>query len=151
MLVKIVGSLRPVRLQGSLVTAPEVQAVIEFIKAHSSENYDESVMEQIDSNAAKLAKAEKRESDGEEGGANSEEFDDKFYAALKLAVDMGKISSSLLMRKLGLGFQRASRIIDQMEECGYISEPSGSKPRDTLISKEDYMEMMMRREDSFED
>ena len=56
----------------------------------------------------------------------------------------------MLMRKLGLGFQRASRIIDQMEECGYISEANGSKPRDVLISKEDYLEMMMRREDTEE-
>ena len=152
MLVKIVGSLRPVRLQGSLVTASEVQDVINFIKENSTENYDESVMQQIDSNAAKLAKADKKESDADdEGGSGSgEDFDEKFYAALKLAVDQGKISSSMLMRKLGLGFQRASRIIDQMEECGYISEANGSKPRDVLISKEDYLEMMMRREDTEE-
>ena len=151
MLVKIVGSLRPERVQGSLVTAQEVQDVIQFIKEHSTENYDESVMQQIDSNAAKLAKMDKKDDDDSDGGSSSgEEFDDKFYAALKLAVDQGKISSSMLMRKLGLGFQRASRIIDQMEECGYISEPNGSKPRDVLITKEEYMELMMRREDTEE-
>ncbi len=151
MLVKIVGTLRPERVQGSLVTATEVQDVIQFIKEHSSENYDESVIQQIDSNAAKLAKMDKKESDDDNGGSGSgEDFDDKFYAALKLAVDQGKISSSMLMRKLGLGFQRASRIIDQMEECGYISEANGSKPRDVLITKEEYLELMMRREDTEE-
>ena len=151
MLVKIVGSLRPVRLQGSLVTASEVQDVIDFIKSNSTENYDESVMQQIDSNAAKLAKAEKKDTDDDEGGSGGgEEFDDKFYAALKLAVEMGKISSSLLMRKLGLGFQRASRIIDQMEECGYIGESNGSKPRDVLMSRQDFDEMMMRRDENYD-
>ena len=150
MLAKIIGGpLRPVRLQGSLVTAEEVQAVIEFIKANSSENYDESVMDQIDSNAAKLAKAEKKDDDDSDGGSSGgDEFDDKFYAALKVAAESGKISSSFLMRKLGLGFQRASKIIDQMEECGYIGEANGSKPREVLISKEDYNELMMRREET---
>ena len=151
MLVKIVGTLRPVRLQGSLVTASEVQDVISFIKENSSENYDESVMQQIDNNAAKLAKAEKKDMDDDEGGSSgSDEFDDKFYSALRLAVEMGKISSSLLMRKLGLGFQRASRIIDQMEECGYIGESNGSKPRDVLMSKQDFDEMMMRRDENYD-
>lgn len=150
MLVKIVGTLRPERVQGSLVTATEVQDVIQFIKEHSSENYDESVIQQIDSNAAKLAKMDKKESDDDSNGGSGEDFDDKFYAALKLAVEQGKISSSMLMRKLGLGFQRASRIIDQMEECGYISEANGSKPRDVLITKEEYLELMMRREDTEE-
>ena len=151
MLVKIVGTLRPVRLQGSLVTASEVQDVINFIKENSSENYDESVMQQIDNNAAKLAKAEKKDMDDDEGGSSGgDDFDDKFYAALKLAVEMGKISSSLLMRKLGLGFQRASRIIDQMEECGYIGESNGSKPRDVLMSRQDFDEMMMRRDENYD-
>ena len=150
MLAKIIGMLRPIRIQGSLVTPPEVQAVIEFIKEHSSENYDEGVMQQIDSNAAKLAKADKKDEGGDDSGGSGEDYDDKFYAAIKLGIEQGKISSSMLMRKLGLGFQRASRIIDQMEECGYISEANGSKPRDVLISKEAYMEMMMRREDTEE-
>ncbi len=145
MLVKIVGALRPVRVQGSLVTAPEIQAVIDFLKANSYENYDETVMQQIDSNAAKLAKAEKKENgDGDE---DSSELDPEFYAALKVAIEEGKASSSMLQRKLKLGFQRAARILDQMEECGYIGEQNGSKPRDVLITMDDYYEIMMRKDD----
>lgn len=146
MLVKIVGDLMPVRVQGSFVTASEIQSVIDFLKEHSTENYDESVMQQIDSNAAKLAKAEKKEN-GEDGGANEDDLDSEFYNALRIAAEEGKISSSQLQRKLRLGFQRAARIIDQMYDCGFIGEPNGSKPRDVLISLDDYHELMMRKDD----
>ena len=145
MLVKIVGALKPVRVQGSFVTAGEIQSVIDFLKSNSTENYDESVMQQIDSNAAKLAKAEKKENGDED--ADTDDLDPEFYSALKIAAEEGKISSSLLQRKLRLGFQRAARIIDQMEECGYIGEANGSKPRETLISLDEYREIMMRRDD----
>lgn len=145
MLVKIVGALKPVRVQGSFVTASEIQSVIDFLKANSTENYDESVMQQIDSNAAKLAKSEKKENGDEDDCGD--DLDSEFYSALKIAAEEGKISSSLLQRKLRLGFQRAARIIDQMEECGYIGEANGSKPRETLISLDEYREIMMRKDD----
>jgi len=146
MLVKLVGALAPVRVQGAYVSVDEIQDVIDYWKESGPANYDEEVMHQIDNNAAKLAKNDKDVGEGEEGGDNGA-FDPEFYNALGLAVELGKISSSLLMRKLSLGFQRASRVIDQMEECGYIGEANGPKPRDVLITKEDYQELMMRRND----
>ena len=105
-------------------------------------------MHQIDANAAKIGSGK-----GDKGGSSSfddddgdsGELDSSFYDALELATEMGKISSSFLQRKLRLGFQRAARIIDQMEECGYIGEQNGSKPRDVLITKDDFHEIMMRR------
>jgi S-DNA-T family DNA segregation ATPase FtsK/SpoIIIE len=118
------------------------------LKASGEANYDESVMQQIDNNAAKLAKAEKKESG--ESESNGDELDSEFYNALRLAAEEGKISSSQLQRKLRLGFQRAARIIDQMYDMGYIGEPNGSKPRDVLITLDDYREIMMRREDDEE-
>lgn len=146
MLVKIVGALRPARVQGSFVKASEIQYVIDFWKENSPAIYDEEVMHQIDSNAAKLAKNDKElDDDGGSDGAGDDELDSAFYDALELATEMGKISSSFLQRKLRLGFQRAARIIDQMEDCGYIGEANGSKPRDVLITKEDYQEIVMRR------
>ncbi|MBQ7353850.1 MAG: DNA translocase FtsK [Clostridia bacterium] len=150
MLVKIVGALRPARVQGSFVKASEIQYVIDFWKENSPAEYDEEVMHQIDNNAAKLAKNEKGNDDfeeGSDGGAGGDDLDPEFYNALELACEMGKISSSFLQRKLRLGFQRAARLIDQMEECGYIGEANGSKPRDVLITKEDFRELMMRRND----
>ena len=146
MLVKLVGALAPVRVQGAYVSVDEIQDVIDYWKESGPANYDESVMQQIENNAAKLAKNERDAGEGDEDSEDSE-FDPEFYNALGLAVELGKISSSLLMRKLSLGFQRASRVIDQMEECGYIGEANGPKPRDVLITKEDYQELMMRRND----
>ena len=148
MLVKIVGALRPARVQGSFVSASEIEEVINFWKENSPAIYDEEVMHQIDSNAAKLAKNDKDFDEGVSGSADDDgDLDSAFYDALELATEMGKISSSFLQRKLRLGFQRAARIIDQMEDCGYIGEANGSKPRDVLITKEDYQEIMMRRSD----
>ncbi len=146
MLVKLVGSLSPVRVQGAFVSADEIEEVIRFWKENTPAIYDEEVMHQIDSNAAKLAKNDKDFDSGEDGGEDGD-LDAAFFDALEIATEMGKISSSFLQRKLRLGFQRAARIIDQMEECGYIGEANGSKPRDVLITKEDYQEIMMRRSD----
>ncbi len=146
MLVKLVGSLSPVRVQGAYVSADEIEEVISFWKENTPAIYDEEVMHQIDANAAKLAKNDKDFDDGGDGSDDGD-LDAAFYDALEIATEMGKISSSFLQRKLRLGFQRAARIIDQMEECGYIGEANGSKPRDVLITKEDYREIMMRRSD----
>ncbi len=145
MLVKIVGALKPVRVQGSFVTAAEIQSIIDFLKENSTENYDESVIQQIDSNAAKLARAEKK--DDYDDDSDNGDLDPEFYNALKIAAEDGKISSSLLQRRLKLGFQRAARILDQMEECGFVGEANGSKPREVLISLEEYRELMMRKDD----
>lgn len=149
MLLKPVGALKPIRLQGAFMTDEEREKVTNFLKENSSENYDEDVINQIESNTAKLQKAEKKADLDGEGGDGSD-LDEKFYAALEIATDMGRISSSLLQRKLNLGFQRAARIIDQMEELGYIGEQNGSKPRDVLITKEDFLELRMRNSEDID-
>ena len=147
MLLKPVGALKPIRVQGAFINEDEREAVVNFIKEHSNENYDEDVVNQIESNTSKLAKSDKNaDNDGGEGGGENE-LDEKFYAALEIATDMGKISSSYLQRKLNLGFQRAARIIDQMEDMGYIGEANGSKPREVLITKQEFLELRMKNED----
>ncbi|MBQ8164138.1 MAG: DNA translocase FtsK [Clostridia bacterium] len=149
MLLKPVGALKPLRVQGAFISDSERENVTKFLRENFSANYDEEVISQIDSNTSKLQKAEKKPDyeDGGEGGDDSEALDEKFYAALELATEFGKISSSHLQRKLSLGFQRAARIIDKMEELGYIGPANGSKPRDVLITKEDYLELRMKNED----
>lgn len=144
MLLKLTGELSLVRVQGAYVSGDEIEDVINFWKESGPSNYDEEVMQKIDDNAAKLAKNER---DVGEGGDDGEDIDPEFYNVLELAVEMGKISSSLIMRRLSLGFQRASRIIDQLEMHGYIGEANGPKPRDVLITKADYQEIMMRKGD----
>ncbi|MBQ8392373.1 MAG: DNA translocase FtsK [Clostridia bacterium] len=147
MLLKPVGALKPIRVQGAFISEDERKAVVDFIKEHSSENYDEDVVNQIEANTSKLAKADKNADNDHGGEGGDSDLDEKFYAALEIAVEMKKISSSFLQRKLNLGFQRAARIIDQMEAMGYIGEQNGSKPREVLISKEEFMELRMRNED----
>jgi len=145
MLVKIVGALAPVRVQGAYVSVDEIQDVIDYWKEMGPENYDESVIEQIDNNAAKLAKNDRDAGEGDDD--SGDELDSAFYDALEIAVDAGEISSSYLMRRLSLGFGRASRVIDQMERLGYVGEKNGTKPREVLISKAEFQEIMMRRND----
>ena len=68
-------------------------------------------------------------------------------SALELAVESGKISTSLIQRRLSLGYGRAAKLIDRMERLGYVSAPDGQKPREVLISKEQFMEMVLRDEE----
>ena len=69
-------------------------------------------------------------------------FDPKFREALEVAIDSGKIATSLLQRRLEVGYGRAAKIIDQMQEMGYVSEADGNKPRKVLITKEDFMQLV---------
>ena len=146
MLVKIVGALSPVRVQGAYVSVDEIQDVIDYWKDMGPDNYDEEVMEKIDSNAAKLSKSDKDVGDGDDD--DGDDLDPAFWDALEIAVEAGEISSSYLMRRLSLGFGRASRVIDQMERLGYVGEKNGTKPRELLISKTEYQELIMRRNDT---
>ncbi len=146
MLVKIVGSLSLVRVQGAYVGVDEIQDVIDYWKESGPDNYDEDVLQKIENNAAKLAKNDKDIGDDDDDD-DGDTLDPMFYKALYEAVKAGKISSSYLQRKLSLGFGRASRIIDQMESLGYVGEQNGTKPRDVLITQADYQEIMMRRND----
>ena len=84
---------------------------------------------------------ERRVGDGGDGG------DPLIDQALEVAFESGKISTSLLQRRLSVGYGRAAKIIDKMEELGYVSAPEGQKPRQLLITKQDYMEMKLRKED----
>ena len=72
---------------------------------------------------------------------DSDGLDPKFREAVKIAVETGRVATSLLQRKLEIGYGRAAKIIDQMEEHGYVSPAEGNKPRKILISKEDFMQM----------
>jgi S-DNA-T family DNA segregation ATPase FtsK/SpoIIIE len=75
-----------------------------------------------------------------EGEGGGDAGDSKFSAAVKLAIEEGKISTSLMQRRLGVGYGRAAKIIDEMEEKGYVSKPDGNKPRRVLITMQEYMD-----------
>lgn len=135
MLFKPVGANKPLRIQGAFIDDKEVERVVNFIKGGSVVRYDEDIIEKID--AGKPVNITDELSDPSDN-------DELLPQAIEIAVDTGKISASHLQRKLKVGFSRASRMIDQMQERGIISPPDGSKPREVLISKEELLEMEAR-------
>lgn len=146
MLYAPVGAMKPIRVQGSFVSDAEVEAVCDFVRAQTGEGeYDNSVMEQIEKNAEQCGQKKKARVDmGEEDAGD---VDPKFDEAVSVAMEMGKISTSLLQRRLSLGYGRAAKIIDYMEKCGIVGPQEGSKPRNLLISAADWDEIKMRKED----
>ncbi len=149
MLYAPVGCTKPMRAQGAFVSDAELESIIEFIKENSAKEESQAenaraIMERIEKEAAlcgKKGKArEEAEADLDDG---EEEEDPKLKSAIQLAVDSGKISTSLIQRKLSLGYGRAAKLIDVMERRGIVAPPDGQKPREVLLSKEDYLRMMM--------
>ena len=143
MLFAPVGSAKPMRVQGAFVSEGEVERIVEFIKANNcAAKYNDEFMSRIEEEAAKCASGGKKSGGSvPEGDMDSDGLDPKFREAVKVAVETGRIATSLLQRKLEIGYGRAAKIIDQMEERGYVSAAEGNKPRKILISKEDFMQM----------
>ncbi|MBE6714086.1 MAG: DNA translocase FtsK [Ruminococcaceae bacterium] len=149
MLYNPVGAAKPMRVQGAFVSDSEVDSVVSFIKANNSANgaeYSDEVMKQIEAQAAMCGtKKGTAPVAAQEGGDSG---DPLINQALDVAFESGKISTSLLQRRLSIGYGRAAKIIDKMEELGYVSAPDGQKPRELLITKQDYMEMALKKEDT---
>ena len=135
MLFAPVGSSKPTRLQGAFISDKEVERVVEFIKSGHTVRYDEDIIEKIENGKTVNISG----NDNDPGDS-----DELLPRAIEIAVDTGKISASYLQRRLKIGFSRAARIVDQMEERGWIGPQDGSKPREVLLSKEDYLEMSIQ-------
>ncbi len=135
MLFSPVGSAKPTRLQGAFISDKERERVVDFIKSGHTVRYDEDVLEKIENGKTVNISG----NDDDPGDS-----DELLPRAIEIAVDTGKISASYLQRRLKIGFSRAARIVDQMEERGWIGPQDGSKPREVLLSKEDYLEMSIQ-------
>jgi len=138
MLYAPIGSGKPKRVQGCFVSDAEVEAVATYVKDNFTTSYDKDVMEQIERAATKDAKADKEEivaTDDEAAG------DEMLPAAVDVILETGQASVSMLQRRLKLGYARAARIVDEMEERGIVGPFQGSKPRAILISKEQWAQM----------
>ena len=133
MLFYPVGAVKPRRVQGCFVDDDEVEAVVEFIKNGKVNEYDEAVLEEIERQAVSEKSSKDEDAD--------EEFDPMINQAIEVVVDAGQASTSLLQRRLKLGYARAARIVDQMEQKGVVGPYEGSKPRQVLISKAEFLEM----------
>lgn len=145
MLFAPVGAMKPIRVQGAFVGDMEVENIVEFIKQHNSEaHYDDEFIRRIEEEAAKCGN---KKGGGSSSAANIEDVDEgadpKLRDAIELAIETGKISTSLMQRRLEIGYGRAAKILDQMEQLGYISAPDGNKPRRVLITKEQFMEKVI--------
>lgn len=140
MLFSPIGSSKPTRVQGCFVTDGEVERIIEFIKQSGQKmTYDEQILQEIDRHAVS---DNKKKGGKDEGGGFSDE-DEMLPSAIEIVVETGQASTSMLQRRLKLGYARAARLMDAMEEKGIIGPFEGSKPRQVLITKERWIEMKM--------
>lgn len=148
MLYAPVGARLPMRVQGAYVDDEEIKKIVGFIKDHAGACvYDREIAEQIEKEAEMCGRKGKMPGEGGNGGNGDEEEDDPMLDdAIKLAIEEKKISTSLIQRRLQLGYGRAAKLIDIMEARGIVSAPNGQKPRDVLISYEDYLEMSMNKD-----
>ena len=141
MLYNPLGSGKPQRVQGCFVSSPEVESVIEFVKKTSTAEYSQEVLDHIERQAEAQAAAAR----GEKGGDDGEEGDDPLLMdAISVVVDRGEASTSLLQRRLKLGYARAARLIDMMEERGIVGPFEGSKPRSVTLTRDQWAEMQLR-------
>lgn len=134
------------RVQGCFVSDKEVEDVVRFVKNGGTAAYDEGILDDIEKLAAK-EKGKKASDDYAAEGGGFDEGDDMLDAAIECVIEMGMASTSMLQRKLKLGYARAARIIDQMEERGIVGPFEGSKPRQVLISKEQWLEKQLQSDD----
>lgn len=137
MLFYPVGEPKPIRVKGTFVSDKEVESVVEFIKSQGAAEYNENIIEEINS---------EKESREEDHGDN----DELLPQAIELVVEAGQASVSLIQRKFKVGYARAARIVDQMEARGIVGGFEGSKPRQVLISKQQWHELNMRSETNAE-
>lgn len=147
MLYAPVGAPKPARVQGAFVSDDEVEAVVEYVKNNNYPViYDQDFESSIDNAMASIGNSGEGIPITAGMGSGSGDEDSKFWDAVELAIDAGKISTSLLQRRIEVGYGRAAKIIDRMEEMGFVSAPDGNKPRKILITREEYEEKRMSNE-----
>ncbi len=136
------GATKPMRIQGNFLSDDEIEGIISHIKKQYEAEYDESILEHIE------REQESHDEPVEEvTHTRSGEKDAMFYQAAEFAVDSGQASVAMLQRRYKIGYQRAARIIDQLEENRIIGPYEGTKPRQVLISRAELNEMMMNNSD----
>ncbi len=147
MLYAPIGAPKPLRVQGAFVDEDEVDAVTEFLKGICpTPSYDEAAIDGIEEASRQCGNGKKGARDASDGSDNGGAFGDDpmMRQALELAVDAGKISTSLIQRRLSLGYGRAAKLIDRMEALGFVGPPDGSRPREVLISRQAFQELVLK-------
>ena len=137
MLFSPMGSPKPIRVQGCYVTDKEIGSVIDFIthcEDNTGDQYDQEIMDEIEKNAV-------FENQKEKSNLESDNQDPMLNEAIKCVMEAGQASTSLLQRRLRLGYARAGRLVDQMERLGIVGPHEGSKPRQLIITQKQFAEM----------
>ena len=145
MLFRPVGMNTPLRVQGGFVSNEERKKVIDFLTPEEAPEYDHEIMNEIEKNAAATGKAASAVSDGDDGDEG--ETDEMLPKAIEVVLEAGEASTSMLQRRLRLGYSRAGRLIDEMECRGIVGPHEGSKPRQVLITRQQWLEMNMMNEE----
>lgn len=143
MLFYPVGASKPTRIQGCFVSDKEIERIVDFVKDVHPNEYDDEVLKEIDRQTV----VEKKK--GASRNEEDEEFsDDMLPKAVECVIDAGIASTTLLQRKLRLGYARAARLIDELEKRGIVGPFEGSKPRAVLITKSQWLEMQSKENEA---
>ena len=141
MLFSPVGITKPVRIQGAYLSDEEIERIVTFIKAQENAEYDDDIMSEIERNAAADNSGKKKSGGGASVGEDGGNYDALIEDAMDLITLADIASTTAIQRKLGVGYARAGRIMDQLEELGFVSAAEGNKPRKVLVSRAQYLEM----------
>ncbi len=136
MLFSPIGTTKPVRVQGGFVDDDEVEKIVNFVKTNKVVEYDKNVIDEIEKNAVLDGKTKDNESaDGD--------VDPMIEQAIECVVEAGQASTSLLQRRLRVGYARAGRLVDDMEKMGIVGPHQGAKPRDVLMTRQQFLERQL--------
>lgn len=124
MLFLPIGESKPIRIQGAFISEKEVEGIVDFLKTSTTVSYSNDIIDEIESKTGTPS-------------SSSDESDELFSEAVKIAVDYGQVSASMLQRRLRIGFNRAARLVEEMESKGIVGGQDGSKPRQILKSRDD--------------
>ena len=130
------GASKPTRIQGNFLSDKEIENVINFIKNQYEATYDESIIEQIE-------REPESSSSQNDSMPASDERDDLFIKAVEMVIDSGQASVAMFQRKFKIGYQRAARLVDRMEEMNIIGPYEGTKPRQVLMTRQEFNEMLL--------
>ena len=144
MLYAPLGEGKPRRVQGCFISADEIERVVSFVKENGEASYDKDVIDKIEQNVAEKERGGGKGASTPETDAPADDADEMLSAAIEVVLETGQASVSMLQRRLKLGYSRAARIVDQMEERGIVGPFEGSKPRALLITRAQWEELKMK-------
>lgn len=140
MLFSPVGAPKPIRVQGCYASDEEIEGVTHYIKKAYSAQYNSEIEEKIKRIAAEEIAQGKKSGDSDSSSDEGLDIDSKMEEAIKCVIEAGQASTSLLQRRLKVGYARAGRMIDDMEQMGVVGPHQGSKPRDVLMTYNEWLE-----------